>query len=68
MSRKRLLNKPAKGINQTSTNGLGVGRADAVLGLSLTGGLGLRESRAERRAREAIERKGGSPTKGTQRQ
>jgi hypothetical protein len=49
MGRKRLLNKPAKGINQTSTDGLLIGRADSLLG--------GRESRAERRAREARERK-----------
>lgn len=55
MGRKRLLNKPAKGINQTSSNSLAIGRGLTLP--MLTGGLGRRESRADRRAREAEERR-----------
>jgi hypothetical protein len=65
MSRKRLMNKPPRGITQTASNGPIVGTG--LLG-QLDTGYGRRESRAERRAREAMERKGGAPIKGTQRQ
>jgi hypothetical protein len=63
MGRKRLFNKPAKGITQTASNGPLVGTG--LLG-QLDIGYGRHESRAERRAREARERKGGGDRRSSQ--